>query len=160
MRALILALLSLAMVALTACGEKSDDIDISDYQDQTITLIGVTDEPIELSIADLKAMECRTVKTESTSDKIGEVRATGPWLDTVLEPYEVKQSDFSKIIITGADEYDTKLYQKFLKDNPVMLAFGIDGEPLEEDAVPCRIIIRGSDSAYWVRQVNRIELVR
>ena len=105
-------------------------------------------------------MECETIKTESTSDKIGEVRATGPWLDTVLEPYGLSQEDFSKIVITGADEYDTKLYQKYLKKNRIMLAYGINGEPLEEDSVPCRIIIRRSDSAYWVRQVKTIELVR
>ena len=58
-----------------------------------------------------------------------------------------------------ADEYDTKLLQDYLKGHPIMLAYGIDGEPLEEDAIPCRIIIRYSDSAYWVRQVTRIELV-
>lgn len=148
-----------AALILAACGAP-DDIDISGYADQTITLTGASDEPVELSIADLKGMECETIKTESTSDKIGEVRATGPWLDTVLEPYGLSQEDFSKIVITGADEYDTKLYQKYLKKNRIMLAYGINGEPLEEDSVPCRIIIRRSDSAYWVRQVKTIELVR
>ena len=148
-----------AFLFLTACG-KPDDIDISGYADQTVTLAGISDEPVELTIADLKAMECKTIKTESTSDKIGVVRATGPWLDTVLESYGVKQEDFNKIIITGADEYDTKLNQDYLKDNPIMLAFGIDGNPLGEDAVPCRIIIRNSDSAYWVRQVREIEFVK
>ncbi len=154
-----LAVFVLTVMSLTACG-KPDDIDISGYADQTVRLVGVADEPVELTIADLKAMECETIKTESTSDKIGVVRATGPWLDTVLEAYGTKQGDFSKIIITGADEYDTKLDQDYLKEHPVMLAFGIDGNPLAEDAVPCRIIIRKSDSAYWVRQVREIEFVR
>ena len=158
-RAVILsALICGLLLCFCACG-KPDDIDISAYADQTIQIIGASDEPVEISVADLKEMECETIKTHSTSDKIGDVRATGPWLDTVLEPYGMKQADCSKIIITGADEYDTKLLQDYLKGHPIMLAYGIDGEPLEEDAVPCRIIIRYSDSAYWVRQVTRIELV-
>ncbi len=156
---ILLAALICALLCLTACG-KPDDIDISGYADQTVILTGVTGEPVELTIADLKKMKCKTIKTESTSDKIGVVRATGPWLDTVLEPYGVKQEDFSKIIIIGADEYDTKLNQEYLKENPIMLAFGVDGNPLEEDAVPCRVIIRNSDSAYWVRQVRKIEFVK
>ena len=158
-RLLCLALLCLLVAGLCACG-KTDDIDISGYADRTITIVGAAKEPVELTIADLKEMACDTVKTHSTSDKIGEVRATGPWLDTVLEPYGIKQKDLTKLIIIGEDEYDTKLNQDYLKKNPVMLAFGIDGEPLEEDAVPCRIIIPRSDSAYWVRQVTRIELIR
>jgi len=38
-----------------------------------------------------------------------------------------------------------------------MLAFGIDGQPLDEDSAPVRIIIPESDSAYWTRMVNRIK---
>ena len=38
-----------------------------------------------------------------------------------------------------------------------MLAYGINGEPLDEESVPLRVIIRNSDSAYWVRLVTKIE---
>ena len=158
-RAAAVVALCVAAAILFACGGP-DDIDISGYADQTIELTGAADDPVELTIEDLKGMECETVKTHSTSDKIGEVRATGPWLDTVLAAYGLKQEDFSKIVITGEDDYDIKLYHDFLKKNKIMLAYGIDGEPLAEDAVPCRIIIRRSDSAYWVRRVTRIELVQ
>lgn len=156
----ILAVVLICVLSCLSACDKPDDIDISSYEDRTVTLTGITDEPVTLSVAQLKEMDCKTIKTESTSDKIGVVRATGPWLDTILKPYGVKQDDFAKIIITGADEYDTKLLQDYLKDNPIMLAFGIDGEPLEDDALPCRIIIRNSDSSYWVRQVKKIEFIR
>ena len=149
------------VLLLVACGsEAPDEIDISGYADETLTLFGLADNPVEVTIADLAAMECVAVETESTSDKIGKVRATGVWLDTLLAPYGLKQKDFSKIVITGADEYDTKLYQKYLKKHDILLAFGINGKPLEADAVPCRIIIKKSDSAYWVRQVRTIEFYR
>ncbi len=48
----------------------------------------------------MKEMECVTKKTHSTSDKIGEVRATGPLLDTVLAPYGVSQADKAKSFFT------------------------------------------------------------
>lgn len=145
-------------VFLSSCG--TDDIDISSYENEQIELTGIREEPVVLTVADLKAMKCKTLKTESTSDKIGKVRATGPELDTVLEPYGVSKADFSKIIINGADEYDVKLLNDYITGHDIYLAIGIDGEPLDEESVPCRIIIPKSDSAYWVRMVKSIEFVK
>lgn len=150
---LVIAMLSLAVFC--SCG--TDDIDISGYEDMTLTLTGVEDEDIVLTVADLKTMDCKTIKTESTSDKIGEVRATGPWLDTVLEQYGCKQADFNSIKFYGSDEYDAKLYTDYLAEHPIMLAYGLNGEPLDDETKPVRIIIRDSDSAYWVRMVTKIE---
>lgn len=160
LRSIAALLLCFTLIAgLTACGEP-DDIDISSYKDKVITIKGVSDKPVRLTIADLKKMECETVTTESTSDKIGEVRATGPWLDTVLEPYGIKQEDLKKIIIKAKDDYDIKILGDYLKEHPVMLAIGMDKEPLSAEDQPCRIIIEKSDSAYWVRQVREITLVK
>ena len=160
LRAIPALILCIALIAgLSACGEP-DDIDISGYKDKVITLKGAAEKPVKLTIADLKKMECETVTTESTSDKIGELRATGPWLDTVLEPYGIKQEDLKKILIKGKDDYDIKLLNDYLKEHPIMLCFGTGGKPLDEESAPCRIIIEKSDSAYWVRQVSEITLVK
>ena len=150
---LVITMLSLAVFC--SCG--TDDIDISGYDDMILTLAGVEDEDIVLTVADLKEMKCKTIKTESTSDKIGEVKATGPWLDTVLEQYGCTQADFKSIKFYGSDEYDAKLYTEYLEEHPIMLAYGINGEPLDEETKPVRVIIRDSDSAYWVRMVTKIE---
>lgn len=151
----LMALIIMSLTVMTGCG--TDDIDISGYDDMTLTLTGVEDEDIVLTVADLKAMDCKTIKTESTSDKIGEVKATGPWLDTVLEQYGCTQADFKSIKFYGSDEYDAKLYTEYLAEHPIMLAYGINGEPLDEETKPVRVIIRDSDSAYWVRMVTKIE---
>jgi len=160
---LITALILTCAVFMTSCG--ADDIDVSGYADQKIALIGLpgssgSDEPVYVTPADLKAMKCKTLKTESTSDKIGKVRATGPELDTVLEQYGCSKADFSKIIINGSDEYDVKLLNDYITSHDIYLAIGIDGEPLDEESIPCRIIIPESDSAYWVRMVSSIEFVK
>lgn len=154
-RILFNAVIIMSLTLFAGCG--TDDIDISSYEDMTLTLIGVADDDIVLTVADLKSMECKTIKTESTSDKIGEVRATGPWLDTVLEEYGCTQADFKSIKIYGSDEYDAKLYTDYLEEHPIMLAYGINGQPLDGETAPVRIIIRDSDSAYWVRMVTKLE---
>jgi len=151
----LIAVIIMSLTVMTGCG--TDDIDISGYDDMTLTLTGVEDEDIVLTVADLKEMKCKTIKTESTSDKIGEVKATGPWLDTVLEQYGCTQADFKSIKFYGSDEYDAKLYTEYLAEHPIMLAYGINGEPLDEETKPVRVIIRDSDSAYWVRMVTKIE---
>ena len=151
----LMVVIIMSLTVMTGCG--TDDIDISGYDDMTLTLTGVEDEDIVLTVADLKAMDCKTIKTESTSDKIGEVKATGPWLDTVLEQYGCTQADFKSIKFYGSDEYDAKLYTEYLAEHPIMLAYGINGEPLDEETKPVRVIIRDSDSAYWVRMVTKIE---
>jgi len=151
----LMAVIIMSLTVMTGCG--TDDIDISGYDDMTLTLTGVEDEDIVLTVADLKEMKCKTIKTESTSDKIGEVKATGPWLDTVLEQYGCTQADFKSIKFYGSDEYDAKLYTEYLAEQPIMLAYGINGEPLDEETKPVRVIIRDSDSAYWVRMVTKIE---
>lgn len=154
----LIAAIILCLSILVSCG--TDDIDISGYSNETIVLKGLSKENKTVTVAQLKELECTTKKTKSTSDKIGTVRATGPWLSTLLESYGYEQTDFSKIRIWGEDKYDISLSSDFLKDNEIMLAFGIDGEPLKDTEKPVRIIIPESDSAYWIRLVNKIEFVK
>lgn len=148
----------MAVFLLSACG--TDNIDISGYEDETIELRGLPDSEAAVTPADLKEMKCKTLSTESTSDKIGKVRATGPELDTVLAKFGCSKADFSKVIIYGSDEYDVKLLNDYITEHDIYLAIGIDGDPLDEESIPCRIIIPESDSAYWVRMVTAIEFIK
>lgn len=151
----VIILLMMTLVITTGCG--TDDIDISGYADDEIVLTGLAENDAVITIKDLKAMDCVTVKTESTSDKIGVVRATGPKLETVLAQQGVELEDVSKVTFHGKDKYDYSLKNDYLMEHDIILAFGIDGEPLDEESAPCRIIIPKSDSAYWLRLLDRIE---
>ena len=155
MKRFIVLFITVILLCMCACG--TDDIDISEYSDAEIVFEGISDEPVYITVKQLKSMDCHTVKTKSTSDKIGVVKATGVWLSDILSEYELEQADFSCITVYGTDEYSAPLYNDFLKENRIMLAFGIDGQPLDEDSAPVRIIIPESDSAYWPRMVNRIK---
>ena len=155
MTKIVILLVTAMLLYMCSCG--TDDIDISGYSDAEIALEGISEETAAVTVKQLKAMDCHTIKTESTSDKIGVVKATGVWLSDVLSEYGLEQGDFSRITIYGTDEYSAPLYKDFLKENRIMLAFGIDGQPLDENSAPVRIIIPESDSAYWTRMVNRIK---
>ena len=167
-RRMIYALMLVTMAAsmvfpFTGCGNPT--IDLTGYGDESITLIGLHKEagdtlPIKLTISELQDMDCVTIKTESTSDKIGEVSATGPLLDTVLAQYGASSTDYKKMIITAIDGYEIVLNQPFISENKIVLAFGINGEPLGEDEAPLRLIIPESDSAYWIRMIQSIEFIR
>ena len=152
---LIIGVAIFGMSVLCSCGV--NDIDISGYGDEEIILRGISSEDIIVTIDDLKALKCKTIRTESTSDKIGTVKATGPELDTLLAEYGVSKSDFAKIKIYGSDEYDCRLQKEYFTEHDMYLAFGINGEPLDAESAPCRLIIPESDSAYWVRMINMIE---
>lgn len=155
---LLLVLCLFAAVLAGGCG--NPDIDLSAYGQETVTITGLpgATDPVIIQVEDLAQMSCVTVKTESTSDKIGVVRATGPLLKTLLEGYGARLEDFSEVTFTASDGYEITLDQAFLNENRVILAFGIDGKPLDTDEAPLRIIIPGSDSAYWIRMVTAITL--
>ena len=144
--------------AAALCGCAPDDIDVSGYADQQIAIDGIAEETINVSIAELKEMECISVKTESTSDKIGKVKATGPTLQTVLANEGADIDDAHKITFHGADGYEYSLYEEYIAEHDIILAFGIDGKPLDAEDAPCRIIIPESDSAYWIRMLDRITI--
>ena len=155
-KAWIAFVLAAAVICLCGCG--NDDIDISGYADDEIVLAGIAEEDVVITVKDLKAMDCETVKTESTSDKIGKVRATGPTLETVLAQQGVALKDVSKVTFYGKDKYDYSLKKDYISEHDIILAFGIDGEPLDEESAPCRIIIPKSDSAYWLRMLDKITI--
>ena len=144
--------------AAALCGCGTDDIDITGYADEQIAIEGIADGTMYVSVAELKGMKCVTIKTESTSDKIGEVKATGPTLETVLAANGTDISDVAKLTFHGADNYSYSLKDDYIAAHDIILAFGIDGKPLEEDEVPCRIIIPESDSAYWIRMLDKITI--
>ena len=153
------AILAVALCCLALGGCGTDDIDISSYAGEENVLGGIEEEEQTVTIADLKNMDCRTLRTHSTSDKIGNVKATGPELGTILEKYGLTKDDVDKVVFHGDDDYEVPLTGDYVREHDIYLAFGIDGEPLDAESAPCRVIIPESDSAYWIRMVNVIDFV-
>lgn len=158
----LLIFVFIAFVTASGCG--NPEIELTGYESQTVTFVGISDgkngdAQVTLTIEELKELDCITVKTNSTSDKIGEVRATGPLLETIVDKYGASMADFRKIIITATDGYEIVLNQPFISENKLILAYGINGKPLGEDEKPIRLIVPESDSAYWIRMIESIEFI-
>ncbi len=161
-KAIMILYVMMILAVILGCG--NPEIDLTNYGSETLTLIGISknDEgkAVTLTITELQSLKCVTIKTNSTSDKIGDVKATGPLLETIADKYGATLNEFNKIIITATDGYEIVLNQPFISENKLILAFGIDGEPLGEDEAPLRLIVPESDSAYWIRMIESIEFVR
>lgn len=160
----VVIILYAILILIVSLGCGNPEIDLTNYGSETLTLIGIDNndegKEVTLTISELQSLKCVTIKTNSTSDKIGNVKATGPLLETIVDKYGASMSEFKKIIITATDGYEIVLNQPFISENKLILAFGIDGEPLGEDEAPLRLIVPESDSAYWIRMIESIEFVR
>ncbi len=107
MKKIVILLVTAMLLYMCSCG--TDDIDISGYSDAEIALEGISDETAAVTVKQLKAMDCHTIKTESTSDKIGVVKATGVWLSDVLSEYGLEQGDFSSLQANMDSQNATRL---------------------------------------------------
>ena len=153
---LLTAVVLLFSLVFLSCSD-DNKVDISGYENEAITVVGLSDKELSISVKELTELECVSKTTTSTSNKIGKVTATGPTLETLCNKYDKKQTDFNKITVIAKDGYEIELTKKVLKDNEtIILAFGIDNEPLSEKHAPIRIIIPKSNSAFWVSGVSKL----
>ncbi|MGL4485333.1 MAG: molybdopterin-dependent oxidoreductase [Anaerovoracaceae bacterium] len=156
---LILGLIIVAVLLFSACTSEKN-INISGFKDEKIKIISSSLEK-KYTIAELAEMKQTTIKTESTSDKIGEVEATGVLLSELFPKLQENAAreiypNNTSITVISKDGYKIKLDSEFVAQNEILLCYGINGEPLDEAAKPLRIVIPDSDSAYWARMVKEI----
>ena len=143
---------------LASCG--SAKADISEYADTPITIAGLTDEEFTVTPAELAALECVSRTAAGKTAKAGTVNATGPLLDTFLEQYGKRTSDFERIRFIASDFYRVVLKDEYLTEYEIVLAVSNGNAPLIEEHRPLRILIPDADSSMWEYAVVRIEFVQ
>lgn len=141
-------------------------VDISAYADQEITLTGITEDPIVLTVADIAEMDC----VEMTADgagrensrqktKKGEIAVYGPTLDTLLAPYGVSKDDFASIKFIGGNGYDNTLKADQL-DQEVICSIAEGKEALYRDYRPLYVILPDDGTDTWCYNVVAMEFTR
>ena len=153
-----LCLLLLALLFLPACGEKQADI--SAYGDTPIEIVGLTEESFTVTPHELRALDCVSRTATGATAKAGTVQAYGPLLETFLEQYGCKTSDFYKIRFLCADQYKVVLKDEYVTDYEIVLAVSSGSEPLPEKQQPLRVLIPEAESSKWAYSVVRIEFER
>jgi hypothetical protein len=157
MQKMRLPVIVLLLLLLCACGKKAD---ISAYGDTPITISGLADKDFTVTPNELAKLPCVSRTATGATAKAGTVNATGPLLETFLEQYGFKESDFSKIRFIADDSYKVVLKDEYLTDYEVVLAISSGSEPLPSEQQPLRILIPEAESSMWEYSVVRIEFVR
>jgi DMSO/TMAO reductase YedYZ molybdopterin-dependent catalytic subunit len=147
---------------------------------------GRVEKPLELSLADLKALphfeitavnQCsgnsrglampRVAGAQWGHGAMANARWTGVRLKDVLEPAGVKPGAvavrFSGMDAPPADDapdFMKSLSVDHARNGDVMLAWAMNGEPLPIlNGFPLRLVVPGWFSTYWVKMLDKIEVL-
>ncbi len=159
MRAGILTAVVLLLMTsvLTACGGGTPTVTSAD-DEAVVSLVGLEDQPITVSVAELKEMKSVTKKAEavrSNGQKVS-VKATGPLLETVLEKYGKNKSDYNTIRFNASDGYSSAMPSDIVENDDIILAYYDKGKPFSSKDGPVRVVVPGQRAMYWVRMLNEI----
>ena len=148
--------LTLMCFMLAGCG---NDTNQAVDTDATILIHGLTPEDFEISMAELQEYESVTesaVATRYNGDDV-KVKITGPLLNTLLENYGYKQTDFKTIRFYGNDGYAIALDSTILENDDIIIGYYDKGKPIDSENGPFRSVIPGERAMYWVRMLYQID---
>jgi hypothetical protein len=162
-RGWMLLLVFVMVLTMAACGDKRSEL-VSGSPDaddaQKISITGLKDQEFEITVGELKSFPKVTKRAEAmraNGEKV-RVKATGPLLEDVLQKYGKSLQDFSTIRLTAKDRYSIAVPPDILKNRSIILAYEIDGKPLDDENRPVRVVIPGERAMYWVRMLEQIDL--
>lgn len=73
---------------------------------------------------------------------------------------QVRFGALDQPVVAGAPDFEKALDIDHARDGEVMIAFGMNGEQLPLlNGFPCRLIVPGWYSTYWVKMLNDIEVL-
>ena len=73
---------------------------------------------------------------------------------------QVRFGALDQPVVAGAPDFEKALDIDHARDGEVMIAFGMNGEQLPLlNGFPCRLIVPGWYSTYWVKMLNAIEVL-
>ncbi len=129
---------------------------------EKITISGLDNGSVEVTVDEIKALEPFAGKVEGADSEgkpvIYEVK--GGLLKELLEKNGTGQSDFSGMRIVATDGYSIEVSKDILSSRDVILAYEMDGKPLDEDNAPIRVFIPDERAMYWVRMVAELQMLK
>lgn len=167
---ILFSILLLQVVALVACEDQEGENtrtptptstpDASGMSERMLVLDGLVQSPLSLTFDELMAKPRSTVYAELYCvDFPMAALAKGDWtgvrLGLLLEEAGVSP-EAVKVALYADDGYTTDLTVATATRDDIILAYEIDGEPLEEDL---RLVVPDKWGYKWIRDVTHIELV-
>jgi hypothetical protein len=143
---------------LSACS--ADPSNLS-YLDAKVTVAGLSDEELTISIGDLVELEAVSEKAEGlrSNGDVVKFTAVGPTLETFLATQGKSLADYTGVRFSSTDGYSVILPKELLEKREVVLAYMDGNKALDKLNAPLRVIVIGERAMYWARMVDRIEFL-
>ncbi len=159
---LLVVLALIIMLIAVGCGGKTETASSPAVPDDghEILITGLSDSDYKITVGQLKKLPAVTKKAQATraNGETVKVKATGPLLEDVLQQEGKSVKDYSSIRFTARDGYSIAVPPDVLKNRSIILAYQIDGKPLDAENEPVRVVIPGERAMYWVRMLDRVDL--
>lgn len=151
------------MLSVMGCGGDVAGEATGDEKCSEKLLITGLAEDAEIRLEELKELASVASKA-SRVNRAGEEEifdVTGVLLEDVLQTFLNKsQQDFQAIRLVAGDGYSIEVPGEIIRSREIVLAYEINGKPLEEEQRPLRAIIPDERAMYWVFNLIEIELMQ
>jgi hypothetical protein len=165
--ALFFCLIFAAVFFLQACGTESNDAGsgaqdaVSPGSSQGLTL-SYNGEDVNVSLEQIMQLNeiVRDVTAVPKDDEEMQSRnVKGVLLDDVFKKYlGISQEDAGTIRLEAGDGYAIEVDSGILQSKEIILAYEIDGKPLEDWEKPLRSVVPDVFEMYWVKNLVKIEV--
>ncbi|SCY52209.1 molybdopterin-dependent oxidoreductase [Alkaliphilus peptidifermentans] len=128
---------------------------------EIIIIAGLGAEDIEITVKKLKGYNkvTKEVVSVNSSGNENQFKATGCLLEDVLKDLGHSQKSLEAIRLVAGDGYSMEVPKEVVNARDIILAYEIDGEPLDEKSQPIRVIVPEERAMYWVRNLSAIEVL-
>lgn len=158
----IILVIVICLSMLIGCSSKASVQDEATQAHSKLTISGL--EQGEIEITESEVMDLESVTAEATGvDSAGkETTKTvkGVLLNTILQTKGASQDDLFAIRLVAGDGYQIEVPKEVLNTRDIIIAYEMDGQPLEDKAKPFRAIIPNERAMYWVRNLISIEVLK
>lgn len=127
----------------------------------SLKISGFSDGDIEVTVAELKGLPVveENVTSVNSSGKKSNYAIKGAYLSDLLKEYGKKQSDLKAIRFIAGDGYGIDVPGDIMEQQVIILAYQINGQPIEEKYKPVRAVIPEERSMYWVKNLIEIKVI-
>ncbi len=144
--------------------ESADQIDSpGETEAEYVIISGLTEEDIQLTVKEVKnnyePVSADVISIDSAGDE-EQYHVKGALLHDILMNFDASQKDLYAIRLVAGDGYQIEVPSEVLKARDVILAYEINGEPLDDKTKPLRAVIPDERAMYWVRNLINIEILK
>ena len=129
--------------------------------DNSVLITGFSAGDFTFGVEDLKQLPALEKEVTSVNSKGVENKftVTGASFADLLKKHNQSQQQLQAIRLIAGDGYSIEVPAEVLQNRTIILAYMMDGKPLDEKTRPVRVIIPEERAMYWIRNLAKIEIL-